>query len=249
MANSTFSRKFTLNSSIMNLKVLLFNLLPFFIYSQEDIYSFALVQDVEGFVNVRSDPSIKNNVKDTLATGRVVWCYEKTGDWYYIDYDKKGASNDGYIHRSRLKLINRFEKIPVYKESNDQIVFRKDSLVITLSKKSFVAAENKLQYAMNSGTKYLAKINGKKIWGTDGNVPRTQYKSIEIVWGQRMITVPFTEITDLYEPTLYNTKIVYDRVNDIIYISVLNGDGAGGYVGLFVIKNGSYHSRMITIGT
>ena len=99
MANSTFSIKFTLNSSIMNLKVLLFNLLPFFIYSQEGIYSFALVQDVEGFVNVRSEPSIKNNVQDTLATGRVVWCYEKTGDWYYIDYDKKGVSHGAVSER------------------------------------------------------------------------------------------------------------------------------------------------------
>ena len=112
-----------------------------------------------------------------------------------------------------------------------------------------MAAENKLQYAINSGIKYLAKINGKQFWGTDGNVPRTQYKSIEIVSGQRMITIPSAETADLYEPSLYNTKVFYDRANDIIYISVLNGDGAGGYVGLFVVKNGSYHSRMITIGT
>lgn len=233
----------------MNLKVLLLNLLPVFIYSQEDIYSFALVQDIEGFVNVRSDPSIKNNVQDTIATGRVVWCYEKTGDWYYVDYHKKGVSRDGYIHRSRLKLVNGFEKIPVHKESKDQIVFRKDSLVITLSKKSFIVAENKLQYATNSGTKYLAKVNGKQIWGTDGNVPRAQYKSIEIAWGQQMINIPFSEIADLYEPNLYHTKVFYDRVNNTICIHVLNGDGAGGYVGLFILKNGSYHSRMITIGT
>ena len=112
-----------------------------------------------------------------------------------------------------------------------------------------MAAENKLQYATNSGTKYLAKINGKQIWGTDGNVPRTQYKSIEVVSGQRMITIPSAEIADLYEPTLYNTKVFCDRANNTIYISVLNGDGAGGYVGLFMIKNGFYHSRMITIGT
>lgn len=233
----------------MHLKVLLLSLLPFCLYAQEDIYSFALVLDIEGFVNVRFDPSIKDNIKDTLATGRAVWCYEKKGDWYYVDYDKKGDSHDGYIHRSRLKLINSFEKIPVHKENKDQIAFRKDSLVITLSKKSFIVAENKLQYATNSGTKYLAKVNGKQIWGTDGNVPRAQYKSIEIAWGQRMINIPSSEIADLYEPNLYHTKIFYDRVNDIIYISVLNGDGAGGYVGLFIIKNGFYHSRMITLGT
>lgn len=231
----------------MYLKVLLLCLLPIGSYSQEDVFSFALVQDAEGFVNVRSEPTIKNNIKDTLATGRVIWCYEKTGDWYSVDYDKEGVPHDGYIHRSRLKLINSFEKIPVYKESKDQIVFRKDSLEITMSKKNFVAAEHKLQYAMNSGVRYLAKIDGKKFWGTDGNAPKMQYKSIEIALGQRVITIPPTAISDLYEPNFNSTKVLYDRNNDVLYVSISNSDGAGGYVGLLIIKNGIYYSRMVTI--
>lgn len=242
------SRLLTLNSSGMYLKVFLFCLLPISSYSQEDVFSFALVQDTEGFVNLRSEPAIKNNIKDTLATGRVVWCYEKAGDWYYVNYDKRGVSHDGYIHRSRLKLINGFEKIPMYKENRDQIVFQKDSLVITMTKKSFVAAEHKLQYAMNSGVGYLAKIDGKKFWGTDGNTPKMQYKSIEITLGQRMTTIPSTAISDLYEPTFNSTKVLYDRNNDVLYVSISNSDGAGGYVGLLIIKNGAYQSRMVTIG-
>lgn len=119
----------------MYLKVLLLSLLPIWSYSQEGIYSFALIQDAEGFVNVRSEPVIKNNVKDTLATGGVIWCYDKKGDWYYIDYNKKGTSHDGYIHRTRVKLISSFEKIPVHKESKDQIVFRKDRLGVFIVKK------------------------------------------------------------------------------------------------------------------
>lgn len=242
------SRLLTLNSSGMYLKVFLFCLLPISGYPQEDVFSFALVQDTEGFVNVRSEPAIKNNIKDTLATGRVIWCYEQAGDWYFVNYDKRGVSHDGYIHRSRLKLINGFEKIPMHKENRDQIVFRKDSLVITMTQKSFVAAEHKLQYAMNSGVRYLAKINGKQIWGTDGNVPRTQYKSIEIALGQRIITIPSTAISDLYEPNFNSTKVFFDHNNDVLYISISNGDGAGGYVGLLIIKNGAYQSRMVTIG-
>lgn len=232
----------------MQIRTILLTLLLVWLYLPLNAQSFALVQDTEGFVNVRSKPELKNNINDTLATGRVVWCFEKEGEWHSVDYYKKGVFRNGYIHRSRLKMISSFQKIPVKKENTDQIVFQKDSVQVMITLKNFVASENKLEYATDSGVKYLAKINSKQPWGTDGSVPKKQYKAVEFTLGKRTSLVPANAISDLFQPHFLFTQVFYDENSDTLYISTDNSDGAGGYSLLFIIHKGQYKDRMVTLG-
>jgi len=75
----------------------------------------------------------------------------------------------------------------------------------------------------------VVAINGKKVWGTDGEMPKTEYKSIVVNFGARQLIVPHAAFEDLFQPTIWNTKVNYDRKNDILYIVSENSDGAGAY--------------------
>lgn len=224
--------------------------MAFFVYGSQLCGQFALISDVEGFVNVRSKPEFKNNVIDTLHTNQAVWCFEKVEkmDWYNVDYYKKGNFYNGYIHKSRLKFIADFEKIPAKNETKDQIIFQKDSIKVTISRRNFTAVEHKLLYKSNSGSKYLAEIDNEKFWGTDGGVPRTQYKAITLEFGGRITELPAAALRNLFDPNFNFTEVHYDRKSDNLYLNALNSDGAGGYVVLLIVEKGIYKSRLVTPG-
>ncbi|MDX2069300.1 MAG: hypothetical protein SFV55_12820 [Haliscomenobacter sp.] len=227
-----------------------FFLMAFVVYGTRVCGQFALIHDAEGFVNVRSEPEFKNNVIDTLHTGRVVWCFEKVEkkDWYNVDYCKKGNFLNGYIHKSRLKLITDFERIPVKNETKDQVIFQKDSIKVTILRRNFIAAEHKLLNKTNSGLKYLAEIDNEQIWGTDGGIPKIQYKSITVDFGRRKTELPDSALKNLFEPNFNFTEVHCDRKGDKLFINAMNSDGAGGYVVLLIIEKGQYKSRMVTLG-
>jgi hypothetical protein len=93
--------------------------------------------------------------------------------------------------------------------------------------------------------RYLEKINGKEIWGTDGNVPKKQYGQFTLILGKDKIHLP---IDNLFEPNLDSTKLNIDKNSRTIYISASNSDGAGGYEVLWIIENGTFKQRITTFG-
>lgn len=231
-------------------KVFLFFL---FFVCQNAFGQFGIIQDKDGFVNVRKSPEISNNIKDTLHNGHIVFYYiDPKGDWFEIDYEKEKYSNSGYIHKSRFKFLIEFDSIPVKQRIKTKVVFQKDSFMITLTKVPFMAKNNKLQYSKGGfkeqNTSYLEKINNKEIWGTDGGIPKTQYGQISIAWGKKSIILSQESIEDLFEPNFeYKyTAVCFDSKNNTLYISAHNSDGAGGYSVLWIIKNGKYIKRHLS---
>ena len=109
----------------------------------------------------------------------------------------------------------------------------------------------------DSTNSWLMKINGKEIWGTDGNIPNKRISSIKLIAGSGSeFDFPKESIEDLFEPSLYcnETPEVYCMVNayyrneNEIILVMLNGDGAGGYTAIFSIKNNSINKRIIGLG-
>ena len=91
-------------------------------------------------------------------------------------------------------------------------------------------------------------INGKQYWGTDGEMPKSEYKSIIIDFGRRKIILPKVALDNLFEPNLTNTEVNYDQINDVSYIQSMNSDGAGGYQVIWKIDKGIYKNRFIAYG-
>lgn len=219
------------------------------ILCQTTFGQFGIIADKDGFVNVRNSPNISNNIIDTLANGQIVFCLEEEGEWRPTDYHLNGQKfKSGYIHKSRLKLIDDFEKIPYNKLTDSVVAFKKDTIELIVTKTKFNPKNNKLQYHNGDASKnersWLEKINGKEIWGTDGNVPKNQYGQITLIIGKDKIYLP---IDNLFEPNLDYTSINFDEKNNTIYISAINSDGAGGYAVLWEIENGIFKQLITTI--
>lgn len=221
----------------------------FCIFSHTLFGQFGIIADKDGFVYVRKSPNVSSTIIDTLTNEQIVYCFEAEGEWFPTDYDFSGQSKSGYIHNSRVKFIGNFDKITSDNLTDSTISFKKDSIILIVTRTSFNPKNNKLQYHKvdnsNNEMSYLEKINGKAIWGTDGNVPKNQYGQITLTLGKYKINLP---IDNLYEPTIDYTTVNIDTKNRTIYISALNGDGAGGYVVLWIIENGVFKERILTLG-
>lgn len=220
-----------------------------FAFSQTIFGQFGIISDKDGFVNVRYTPEISNNIIDTLRNGQIVFCLEAVGEWRPTDYDFVKESKSGYIHFSKVKFINNFERIPYDNLTDSTISFKKDSLKLIVTKMSFNPNTSKLEYQKGDESKndmsYLEKINGNEIWGSDGNIPKNQYKQFILTLGDEKINLP---IDNLFEPNLNYTTVNIDYENNTIYISASNSDGAGGYEVLWIIANGKFLQRLTTVG-
>lgn len=219
------------------------------IFSQTTFGQFGIISDKDGFVNVRNSPNISNNIIDTLTNGQLVFCLEAEGEWRPTDYDFSGQRKSGYIHNSRVKFISDFDKISYENLTDSSIFFKQDSIKLIVTKTRFNPKQNKLEYHKGDNSKnemsYLEKINGKEIWGTDGNIPESQYNQFTLILGKEKINLP---TDNLYQPTINNTTVNIDKKNKIIYISASNSDGAGGYEVLWIIENNIFKERILTVG-
>jgi len=218
------------------------------IFSQTTLGQFGIIADKDGFVNVRKSPDISNNIIETLTNGQVVFYLEEEGEWRPIDYDLSKQNKSGYVHKSRVKLIENFDKIAYNNLTDSTIEFKMDAIKLIVTKTKFIPKNNKLQYHKGDASKnersWLEKINGKEIWGADGDVPKNQYGQITLTIRKNKIHLP---IDNLFEPNLDYTTFNIDEKNNTIYISAMNSDGAGGYAVLWIIENGTFKQRITTI--
>jgi len=213
---------------------------------------FAIVSDKDGYTNVRSAAGTANKIEDTLHNDHFVYCFETKDGWTNIEYaNKKDDYLHGYIYHDRLRFIADYEKIPNLKKSDS--IFVKDSLKVIVSTRRFVKARYHITYSKPSheyDTSIIGvvAINGRKVWGTDGEMPSTEYASISVNFGARHLVLPRAAFEDLFQPTIWNTKVNYDRKNDILYIVSENSDGAGAYGIIWKIEKGAYAGRYIAYG-
>jgi hypothetical protein len=204
---------------------------------------FAVISDSDGFVNLRKSPELINNIISKIPNGQIVFCLESDNPkWRTVDYIKEKSTISGFVYSSRLNYIDNYKTIKPILENRDQLEFKVAETTITLSIKTFNAGKNKLSFS-KSMPNFLEKINGKKIWGTDGNIPKYEYKEIVLNKGNSIIKL---QRDNLYEPNLKSTKVNYDEKSNIIYLTASNSDGAGGYVVLWVIKDGKLLNQIIT---
>ena len=147
-----------------------------------------------------------------------------------------------------MKMVSDYESIPpVAKAATNSVTFAKDSLRVMVSQQKFVKSKNKISYYKEAKDQ-VEFVNGQPIWGTDGGMPYTEYKSIVISIGKRKLVLPKAAIANLFEPRLSSTEVYYDKANDIIYVQAANSDGAGYYPVIWRIEKGVYEDRYVASG-
>ena len=200
----------------------------------------AVIKDNDGFTNVRKLPKGDSEVIYKLKDSEV-FCYqelktEPKPDWITVYISKNkfqlecGDDNTliGYIHKSRLCPI---ENLNTYNGT----VF---SFMYKLKKFSL---ENKIS---DFDGKWLTKINGRRIYGTDGNIPKTEVVGIETSINGKTIEIPSILYEDIFE---CDNEFVINKNKDDYIVHQWNSDGAGGYLIVWVLGNGKLKQRLIII--
>lgn len=208
---------------------------------------FAIISDPDGYVNVRSSAKIANNVSDKLNNGFIVYYFEPQANWANIDYKKSRKELNGYIYKDKIKFITDFKEIPLKTNSDGKIILDNGLVKIEITETKFLKEKHKLQFFKDNSNQ-LDKIDNLPLFGTDGEIPKREYKSIEIEINKVKVEIPPSALENLYEPTLWNSKANYDEVNDILYIQSSNSDGAGGYEIIWVIEKKKYKTRIEAYG-
>ncbi|SEW51441.1 SH3 domain-containing protein [Chitinophaga arvensicola] len=206
---------------------------------------FALVEDKDGYTNVREEGALSAPVVARVTSGSLVYIYEAGKDWSQVDYKQDST---GYIHNSRLRKIANYEPVPVQRVAGDSIVFRKDSLMIVLRQMLFQPSAHRFKYQQTEGGRYLSAIDNRPFWGTDGGAPDRAYQHISCYWQHGCVVAPDSAINDLFQPNLELTHVWYDRQHERWFIEATNSDGAGGYVVAWMFEQGKYKTRCVVHG-
>ena len=205
---------------------------------------FAIIYDKDGYSNIRSSAEKGINIIDTLENGHLVYYFGTKGNWTTIDYTKNKIELNGQVYNDRLKYISDYQEIPVLVQEKTKVILSKDSIKIIITEQKFEKSKYKLTFNKEYKDQ-LEYVDNKQYWGTDGGIPKTEYKSIEIYIGIKKILLPKIAIANLFETSLYNTRVNHDKTNDVLYIQSMNSDGAGGYEVIWKIKKGVYKERYI----
>ena len=226
--------------------ILLFFLISNVVFAQAiEGGAFAVINDKDGYVNVRKEKSVHSKVLKKLDNNTLIFVleYDKAyyGNWIYAD-------NEGYIYNDRVKWIEKLPKIAKGITKGNTIVFEGKEIQVTLSTEKFDKSKHSFKYHKEYRD-IIEKIDGKPFWGTDGNMPKREYKSIEVKIRGKQVSIPQSAYNDLYESYLYTefNSVHYDKDNDILYIVADNGDGAGAYMVCWQIEKGVYKGRKVGI--
>lgn len=227
----------------MNQKYLL--TLFFMIVSHFTHAQFAKIIDKDGYVNVRKQASVTSEIVSKINMDEIVYAFPdgKLRDWVIVDYtDRQNENITGYVHHSRIKLIESYEKIPI-KSFNDSIAkFIAKDVNVEIKSEKFDYKKNKKYFSSTKYEDYTVedKFKGQQVWGTDGTIPTSHYTSIKATIKGRSLQIPEKEIENLFNINSAFAACYYDNLNDTLYITSVNGDGAGGYAVLFKIEKGNY---------
>lgn len=226
--------------------LLLFLLISSYTFAQvNENYFFAVINDKDGYVNVRKEKSVHSRVLKKLDNNTLifVFVYDKAhdGNWIYVD-------NEGYIYNDRVKWIEELPKVAKGVEKKNAIHFSGKDIQVALSTEKFDKSKHSFKYHKEYRD-IIEKIDGKPFWGTDGEMPREEYKNIQIYINGKQVFIPKSAYDDLYEPTFYteNNSVYYDKELDSYYIVATNSDGAGAYMVCWQIEKGVYKGRKIGI--
>lgn len=213
-----------------------------FVQAQEE--AFAVINDKDGYVNVREGKSAQSEVLKKLNNKTIVFVYNydkaTDGNWIYTD-------EEGYIYNDRVKWIHKFPIIAKGIAKGNTIVFEGKEIQVVLTSGKFDKSKHSFEYFKDSSTG-IEVIDDALLYGTDGKMPTTEYRSIVINIHGKQVSLPKDAYSDLYQPTFLtdHNSVYYDKESDILYIVANNNYADRPYKVCWQIERGVYKGRKVT---
>ena len=226
----------------MKFFIFLFLLISDIVFAQEE--AFAVINDKDGYVNVRKGKSAQSKVLKRLNNNTIVFVYNydkaTDGNWIYTD-------EEGYIYNDRVKWIHKFPIIAKGIAKGNTIVFGGKEIQVVLTSGKFDKSKHSFEYFKDSPTG-IEVIDDELPYGTDGKMPTTEYRSIEVNIHGKRVSLPKDAYSDLYEPTFLtdHNSVYYDKESDILYIVANNNYAERPYKVCWQIEKGVYKGRKVS---
>ena len=214
-----------------------------FVRAQEE--AFAVINDKDGYVNVRKEKSAQSKVLKKLNNKTIVFVYNydkaTDGNWIYTD-------EEGYIYNDRVKWIHKFPIIAKGIAKGNTIVFEGKEIQVVLTSGKFDKSKHSFEYFKDSSTGIEVIDDPALLYGNDGKMPTTEYRSIVINIHGKQVSLPKDAYSDLYEPTFLtdHNSVYYDKESDILYIVANNNYADRPYKVCWQIEKGSYKGRKVS---
>ena len=227
----------------MKFFILLFLLISDIVFAQEE--AFAVINDKDGYVNVRKGKSAQSKVLNKLNNKTIVFVYNydkaTDGNWIYTD-------EEGYIYNDRVKWIHKFPIIAKGIAKGNTIVFEGKEIQVVLTSGKFDKSKHSFKYFKDSSTGIEVIDDPALLYGNDGKMPTTEYRSIVINIHGKQVSLPKDAYSDLYEPTFLtdHNSVYYDKESDILYIVANNNYAERPYKVCWQIEKGVYKGRKVS---
>lgn len=204
-----------------------------------------VVEDPDGYTNLRSSPSADGKIIDKVPSGGVVAIERdiKGGKWAEVvreEYKKPKA----YIHVSRLRRLDKWKTLAVGDWTREKEASAKlDGVVVRVASPPFKERDYKITKDTNGGI----RVNGMAPWGQDGGMPRTSLE-LNVSLNGRALKLPAGATRNLYDPNVGSLVLLTPSTADKhVLVAMMNGDGAGGYTVVWAFLNGAYVGRTVFV--
>ena len=228
------------------------------------------INDPDGYSNLRSGKSSQSNIIVKLLEDQYFFYLPHTTENWYKVKDLQG--NIGFIHKSRIsEVLDKKLYNLSFTNQTTREDYRKDTIVAYANiEKAFENlwevefnykppqsnsnTENSITFEergievtiTQEKTRPGLTVSYEENWGVENGNPKYQYKSIDIVDNGKAYSIPKSEFSDLYDPTLYpDHNEVFTDINNQTILKVSNSDGAGSYVAIFIIEQQKVVKRIV----
>lgn len=219
-------------------------------YANIDGY-YAVVNDKDGYVNIRQEDSLDSPIITRLNNGTPVSVnctddYVTNKNFCFVRF---GKTQDGFVYKNRLNLLTTnatFNKIPLTSVSRDktQGTFSNKDVRVNV-------AFSPVKIDINN---FNEQTSSK--FGINKNDPVVDYyklRDIKVTFKNRVITLPSSATQDIYlnyyflsHNQIANNMAVYQNKKDNhIYIIGYFADGALLYSVIYEIKDGKYFRKSV----
>ena len=146
---------------------------PFLMTISSCIYAdFGLIQDKDGYVNVRELADLSSKVISKQKNGEIVSCVDDILNNFCFINSSSGVN--GYIYNNRINRFDSYNKIKLKKYDVKTVLYRNSLYTVEISSKD--ADLNSKNYSKSlKGSELYSLYKGKAFYGTDGDLPTANF--------------------------------------------------------------------------
>lgn len=212
----------------------------YFFYVPIENSNWSMIKNLGQQIAYIHNSRIKEINNQNLLNVKISFYDEIKGDYKEKDTIIKISS----FNKNSPFLIKEFNynHYKVLNKVKDKISLANDLDTLIMSTEKFNSSFHKVIYREGN---YIETVDGNKVFGVELGIPKNEIKSIKISFDDYSFYLRKEEYNYLLEPVLDRVKVYKMKKKDEILIYMSNGDGAGAYSAVFIMKKDKIIKKVV----